>query len=237
MTEPSEPTPAPRHGRADRVGSSGRPIVKRRSRHDLVAWIAFGLLVVPALAVVSRTTTSTGHDAQRNGTRLPVGDRSRHVLSTPHQATAPQGHKSVVVDKNRHEPKSASTGTTTSTTSPLATTTTTTLVAPPTTTEPPTPTSTPAVLNYSGVLRYPNDVATSIPFSSATGVAATRITWSGGEELVASLRCRGAHDSAPGTHGISISIDGAPGACVVEVALGPRIRSKVRYAITVLASN
>lgn len=115
---------------------------------------------------------------------------------------------------------------------------TTTLATLPTTaTTEPTTTTTPGLWNYSGVLSYPDDVATSIPFSSASGLAAARVTWSGGEELVAYLRCPGAHESAPGTHGVSISIDGSPGNCVVSVALGPGVRSRVAYAITVVSSS
>ena len=89
----------------------------------------------------------------------------------------------------------------TTTTSPAATTTTTTTttIEPPRTTTPTKSSSTrqtaPDLLQYSGALTYPEDVATSIPFSSADGIAAARVTWSGGAELVASLRCRGAHDS------------------------------------------
>lgn len=217
--------------RAERPGRHGREGWPRRG---FVSWTSFGLLFAVGLTVVSRATTSAVHDAQRDGARLSVRARSHHVHSERHQTAATHKHTSIVVHAHHSVTKSNLSGPTTTTTPSPSATTTTSAAPPTTTTEPPTTTSTPDLLNYSGLLRYPNDVATSIPFSSATGVAATRITWSGGEELVASLRCRGAHDSAPGTHGISISIDGSPGTCVVSVALGPGIRSQVAYAITVL---
>ncbi len=100
----------------------------------------------------------------------------------------------------------------------------------------PTPMA-PGSLQYSGVLSYPEDIATSIPFTSPSGVAAVRVTWHGGSELVAALRCRGAHDSVPGTHGISISIDGSPGACAVAIALASGVRSHVAYAVSVLTPD
>jgi hypothetical protein len=208
--------------RPRRHGREGQP------RRGLVSLTSFGLLAAVGLTVVSRATTSAAHDAQRDGTRLSVGTRSHHVHSTRHHTAATHKHAAGTVQALPSVPKSKLRGPTTSTIRTPSTTTTTSVAPPTTTTEPPTTTSTPDLLNYSGVLRYPDDVAASIPFSSATGVAATRITWSGGEELVASLRCRGAHDSAPGTHGISISIDGSPGTCVVAVALDPESAHKSR---------
>lgn len=233
MTEPSEPRPTPRLTEPDRSGDSGPSRLRGggRPRRDLVTWVALGLLVAVALAIVSRTTTATPHDSQRTETKQSL-HRSHKVESTRDPRTKEREPRTAIAQDHLH-------GSNWALTDPPATTSTTTTIVPPRTTTPtkPSPTRPTAsdLLQYSGALTYPEDVATSIPFSSPNGVAAARITWSGGDELVASLRCRGAHDSAPGTHGISISIDGSPGGCVVAVALAPGVHAPVAYAITVLS--
>jgi hypothetical protein len=256
MTEPSRPQTAAAGGRFDSAGTGGgrRPErADKRPRRDFVTWVALGLLVVVVLAIVTKTTTVATHDPRRADGRAHLHSplhlhHSDHVSSTRDPTAGREPLTTGIVKKHRSTSRSitdpaASTPKppSTSTTLPLPTTTTSTEPEHPSTTTPPPPTTAPPTtsgqLQYSGTLSYPEDVGTSIPFSSSSGIAAVRVTWSGGDELVASLRCRGAHDSAPGTHGISISIDGAPGACDAAIALGSGVRSRVAYTITVLAPS
>jgi hypothetical protein len=232
--DPTELRPH-RSGSDRRPGTgSGRPRSESRSRRELVTWVALGLLVAIVLTILSRTAVAPARDAQQTPPRHRTHAPSIEASSTGHplaagQIATTQARPGSPTDRGRGP--TVPTSTTPTTTTSIART------RPTITTVPATNPTVPGPLQYSGSLSYPSDVATSIPFSSPSGVAATRITWPGGDELVASLRCRGAHDSAPGTHGISISIDGFPGGCVVTVALGPGDRSRVNYAITVLVPS
>jgi hypothetical protein len=254
MNEPSRPQSATDGGSASVVSKRRHPARRgERAHRDFVTWVALGLLVVVVLAIVTKTTTVTTHDARRadgsTDRHSPLHlHHSDHLASRADPSTKGRRSLTTGVVKQHGSPSRSRTTAkppSTSTTLPLPTTTTstepehqsTTTWPPPTTPPTTSPTTTSGQLQYSGTLNYPEDVATSIPFSSSSGIAAVRIAWSGGDELVASLRCRGAHDSAPGTHGISISIDGAPGACAAEIALGPGVRSRVAYAMTVLAPS
>lgn len=232
MTERSQPTAPPRAPGSEEapLARPRRGRVARRPRRDLVTWVALGLLVAVVLAIVSKTTTTT-HDPPHADTRPTLPSRSDHIARRPDPPAT--RHPLRTVSPPTRRPDSQPTATdppTPATTVPATQTTTSTVARPPGTTE---PSSTPSQLQYSGVLNYPRDVATSIPFSAPDGVAAARITWSGGVELIGTLRCRGADDSAPGQHGISISIDGSPGTCTVAISLAPGVRAQVAYAVTV----
>jgi hypothetical protein len=238
MTERLDETTARRRLVRERDVDPGRS--PRRARRDHVTWVALGLLVVVALAVVSRASTDDprthdGASAHHRHDRADLVSNDDPATTTSASTPAPLGRKFATSKSPAHDP-TTSTSTTTSTTTTTTTTTTSTTAAPATTTTttPAPQRSTAGSLQYHGTLSYPSDVATSIPFVSRTGLAAARATWSNGEDLTASLRCRGASESAPGRHGISISVDGAPGTCVVSIALANGARGSVSYTIAVL---
>jgi hypothetical protein len=81
------------------------------------------------------------------------------------------------------------------------------------------------------MLRYPDDIETSIPFASASGLAAVRASWSGGEALEITLGCGSVVTSGASTHGISLVVAGKPGPCTVSISLGPGQRGTVAYTL------
>lgn len=239
MTEPSHPRPK---GGKD---TSETAVPRRRGRRterwrrrDLVTWVALGLLVAIVLGILSKATTAP-HSSRHVDARRAFGSSSPRVTSAGDAPTANVAPPRRAETKGRSDSRPAvSDPTTTMTTAPSTSTTLKASAAQATAVPPPT--TSPATsdqLRYSGALEYPDDIASSIPFASKSGVVAVRVNWSDGNELVASLRCPGAHESAPGTHGISISLDGSPGTCVVSIALGPGVRAHVAYVVTVLADG
>jgi hypothetical protein len=248
--ESPEPTrDRPRSNEPAAVGPRRRGT--KRPRRDQVSYVAVGLLVALALTIVSRLTTAPeGHPPRRDPRptlrsargRTASTHRSVHDVAPPKSDVdrIARSERSISDDPTRAAISTTTKGapsipTTSTTPTPETTTTISPAPSPTTTTPPPSLTTADGPLEYSGVLSYPEDIATSIPFSSESGVAAVRVTWRGGGELVASLRCPGAEDSAPGAHGISISIDGSPGTCAVAIALGSGVRARVAYTGSGLA--
>jgi hypothetical protein len=91
----------------------------------------------------------------------------------------------------------------------------------------------PQTTDLSGVLRYPDDIATSMPFASPSGLASVRASWRGGEALALTLGCGSAVTNGAGTHGVSLVVAGPPGSCAVSIALGPGQRGSVAYTLDV----
>jgi hypothetical protein len=83
------------------------------------------------------------------------------------------------------------------------------------------------------VLRYPDDIATSFPFASVSGIALVRALWRGGEMLKMTLTCGRATTSGAGAHGVSLVVSGRPGPCTVAIAFGANERGSVSYTLDV----
>jgi hypothetical protein len=215
-----------------------------RRRRDLVAWVALSLVVATVLCVVARSVGPPraltrahhpGHAAQAVPTSRPAG--------TTGTGSAHRRH--------HNDPKPSTTTTSSlpaDTTIPTATTTTTVVPATtPTTTAETRPAAASSRARgtrrrhrrsatstaLAGTLRYPDDIETSIPFTSASGLATVRASWRGGEALQIALGCGSVVTSGAGTHGLSLVVAGTPGPCTVSVSLGPDQRGTVAYTLWV----
>jgi hypothetical protein len=227
------------------LGASGPPSLGAgRRRRDRVVWVALSLVVATALSVVARSVgpprpvTAAHHPqhaAQAVPTSRPAGttktgraNRRRHDDPKPSPTTTSS------------LPANTTTATTpTTTTAVPATTATTTAEVRPATAPSRTrdtkrrdrrSATTPAL---AGMLRYPDDIETSIPFTSASGLAAVRASWRGGEALKITLGCGSVVTSGSGTHGLSLVVAGKPGVCTVSISLGPGQRGTVAYTLRV----
>lgn len=89
--------------------------------------------------------------------------------------------------------------------------------------------------NLTGSLEYPDNLAITVPFTSASGVAGMEVTWDGSEQLSATLHCPGDTASQSGTGSISLSVSGQPGNCHVSIALVAASRHGVRYSLRLFA--
>lgn len=207
---------------ADDSGRGARP------RRELVGWIALGLLVAVVLTVLSRSSVVSGTTHPKRQTTSDKAAQhnssSRETTTDPRAATSASPARSSSTASLKTV-KAATTTTTPSTTS-TTTSTTTTTVARAT-----GPTS------LAGTLAYPSDLATTYPFTSPSGLAAVRVRWGGGSELDARLHCPGATTSAPGAHGISLSVTGRAGRCSITVSLASGTRTSVSYLIEVDAPS
>jgi hypothetical protein len=214
-----------------------------RSRHELVGWIALGLVVAVVLTVISRSSVVSGtpiHPDRASAltkSRVPIvsarreheSRRTSHPRPTVGPTTKiPPGTSTPARTTDRLGFDASPPGRTTETTTTTTTTTT-------------TPTQTPrpqyAPSTISGTLEYPNDLASTFPFSSPTGIAAVQVSWNGGSELDARLHCQGATTSAPGAHGIALSVSGVPGQCSVTVSLAAGTRATVPFTLDVNAPD
>lgn len=83
------------------------------------------------------------------------------------------------------------------------------------------------------MLRYPDDIATSFPFASPSGIASVRALWRGGEALEMTLGCGRATTSGSGARGLSLVVAGRPGSCTVSIALAGSQRGSVSYTLDV----
>ena len=248
---PIEPdTPPPRRGAETgtarhQSGASGPPSLGAgHRRRDLVAWVALSLVVATVLCVVARSVgpphsvTAAHHPrhaAQAAPTSRPAGmTKTGRAPGRRHEDPGP----STTTTSSLPSATTVPTTVTTTTTVPITTATTTAEVRPATksprtrTTKRPgwravtTPTLT-------GTLRYPDDIETSIPFASASGLAAVRASWRGSEALKITLGCGSVVTSGAGTHGISLVVAGKPGPCTVSLSLGPGQRGTVAYSLRV----
>ncbi|MGP8163251.1 MAG: hypothetical protein ACLQAN_05660 [Acidimicrobiales bacterium] len=203
-----------------------------RRRHDLVAWVALGLVVATALTLVARESVAPiGRVATTTHSR-------QHVTSSP--KTTPSARLTASGRPHRHarphpkltaaHPVPTTAVTPTPSTAPASTTpSSTSRVSSPQGGAPPAATTS----GLSGVLRYPGDIATTFPFASPSGIASVRALWSGGEALEMTLGCGQAVTSGAGTHGISLVVAGHPGSCTVSIAFGPGQHGAVPYTLDV----
>ena len=212
---------------------AGRP---SRSRHELVGWIALGLVVAVVLSVVSRSSVLSGtthayrpSEAAKIRATPADGLRNARSATTRRQAPAPTTKNASVKSTHRRTEKPVVSEPSPSVLTIDSTTPTTALKAPRAQVDAP--------LIFSGTLGYPNDLASTLPFSSSSGIAAVRISWTGGSELDARLHCRGTTTSAPGAHGISLSVSGSPGPCAVTVSLAPGTRTTVPFSLDINAPS
>jgi hypothetical protein len=227
--------------------------VAPRRRRDLVAWVALGLAVATALTLVARasfdpqtgrgrttsadtrghTTTSTPvaqltkkDPAHRD---LPIDTTARTLAESPTTAVprpVPTTPATIVVST---EPSTTDPTTTTSLPRPASP------AAPDRSASHPTATAALAATNpgVSGVLRDPDDIATTLPFTSPSGLAAVRALWQGGATLEVTLRCGAAATSGTGKHGISLVVAGQPGSCSVSIGLTSDEIGTVDYTLDI----
>ncbi len=215
--------------------SSPSKTAASRRRRDLVGWVALGLTVTTALALVARASVEPQRRSTGTTTTL-----ERTTLTTT--ATTRLARTDTVHDQLPTTPKPSSSETVPTVvvqpTVPVTVASTPDEPGPSTSVPhlpaPARPVSTPAETpGLSGTLQYPDDVATSFPFTSSSGLAAVRATWSGGGALEMSLRCGSVTVSGTGTHGISLVVAGHPSSCTVSIALRPDQRGSVAYTLDV----
>ncbi len=255
----AQPTDEPRRGDPARrpsglpVPPPSSPAALPRRPRDLVAWVALGLAVTTVLTLVARASLDPRPD---RGARAPASARALPAATPDSTALLP------TKDRARPDAPTGTTTTvaatpavrlrqsvaTTSTTIPApadpgeSSPTTSTATPPPSgpdtsdrvASDPTGTTGSPAAsTGFSGVLRYPEDVATSFPFNSPSGLAAVRAQWQGGEALEMTLGCGQAVTTGGGTHGISLVVAGRPGPCTISIAFGSGEHETVGYTLDI----
>jgi hypothetical protein len=208
----------------------------RRQRRELVGWIALGLLVAVVLTFVARSPAAP---SLRKPIAGHISDSRRHPKTTsPRKDAKHHGHSAIDISRSTTTTTTQVALTTTHRKAPagsrklVASTLTTTSTEPiPSTTAP----ASGAAQNSSvaGTLAYPDDLAITLPFNSASGVAGMQVTWIGKAQLTATLRCPGDTTSQAGSTSISLSVSGTPGRCDVTLALDGAEAPTVRYTLRI----
>ena len=194
--------------------------------------MSLGLAVAVVLVVTETrvrppapSASSIGHDRHHTVERQPHSDPA-----TP--ATTP----STLPVALTGTPPPSTTPVTTSTT----TTSTTTTVAPPTSTTTtttttlaaPRPTTTDDRTVWTDALSYPDDIATTFPFSALAGPVSASVHFGAGTlELV--LRCGRASSTVQGSSPLSTSLPSASGQCAVSLAEPFGASATVRFRLAV----
>jgi hypothetical protein len=212
-----------------RASSADEKAPPSRSRRDAMAWLALGLVVALVLAWTALPSTKA-RDAARPATVSSTSprDSARNRENGPRDATRASAHhrtRNVDATSTSIPSQRLETGAVPSTTVPA---TTTTLAR-----RAPASTESSAPITYRGMLRFPNDVATTY-FPSANGGAFVAAgSWTAGRSLELTLTCGSAVDTSAGTGGAVAKLAVATGACQLLVAEPPGATWNASYTITV----
>jgi hypothetical protein len=205
----SAPSRAALHSARSRPGSRSQHAWRR----DLTAWLALGLSIAAVMFVVARASTATPRPTA-TPTATPAPQRaavSPHARTT---GTAASDHGRVVAAS--HHSSTAATKTKAASRTP---TTPTTVVHMTTVSVPPSSSPDIADVNeqWTGVLSYPDDVATSYSFTTTGGsVTVTTTLGSGSRRLSSSLQCADA-PAVRASHAASTTIKATAGSCTYDL--------------------